>query len=253
MTLFIVSFLAGVLTVAAPCILPLLPVIIGGSLVDDDLADSKGSKAKPERQWLRPLVIATSLAVSVVVFTMLIKATTALLGVPQVVWQVVSGSLVILIGIYFLWPRFWIEISSRTRFFTGSNVALGKASNVSGVGGDVLTGAALGPVFSSCSPTYALIVATVLPASFAQGFAYLVAYAIGMSATLLVVAYLGRAAVQKMGWLSNPNGWLKRAVGIIFITVGLVVMFGLDKKIQSYVLEQGWYDPISNLEKRLTD
>lgn len=250
MTLLIVSFLAGVLTVAAPCILPLLPVIIGGSIVDDN---SKGKKSKSENQWQRPLIIASSLAVSVIAFTMLIKATTVLLGVPQVVWQVVSGSLVIIIGIYYLWPRFWIEVSSRSHLFTKSNVALGRASNIEGFGGSVLTGAALGPVFSSCSPTYALIVATILPASFIQGFTYLVAYALGMSATLLVIAYLGRAAAQKLGWLTNPKGWLKRLVGILFIIVGLTVMFGLDKKIQSYVLEKGWYDPISNLEKKLTD
>ncbi len=73
MFLLIVSFLAGVLTIAAPCILPLLPVIIGGSLIDSD-------KDKPERAWLRPVVITASLAVSVIVFTLLIKATTVLLG-----------------------------------------------------------------------------------------------------------------------------------------------------------------------------
>lgn len=246
MTLFIVSFLAGVLTVAAPCILPLLPVIIGGSIVDD-------GKTKKGREWLRPLIIASSLAVSVIIFTLLIKATTALLGVPQVVWQVVSGGLVILIGLYFVWPRSWIEISSRSGLFTKANITLGKASAVRGYGGDVLTGAALGPVFSSCSPTYALIVATVLPVSFAEGLAYLIAYAIGMSATLLVVAYAGRAAVDKLGWLSNPKPWLKRTIGTLFIAVGLMVMFGIDKKLQAYVLERGWYDPISNLEKRLTD
>ncbi|MDQ3065153.1 MAG: cytochrome C biogenesis protein, partial [bacterium] len=89
MALLILSFVAGVLTVAAPCVLPLLPVIIGGALLesDKDKAD--------DRQWLRPLVIAISLAASVITFTLLIKATTALLGVPQIVWQIVSGTIVL--------------------------------------------------------------------------------------------------------------------------------------------------------------
>ena len=244
MTLLILSFIAGALTVMAPCILPLLPVIIGGSLVE-------ANKDRPERQWLRPLVIAGSLAVSVILFTLAIKSTTALLGVSQVVWQVISGVIVMLLGIHFVWPEIWEKFSAKTGLSNRSNVVLGKAYSRNGLLGAVLIGMALGPVFSSCSPTYALIVATVLPVSFAEGFLYLSAYAVGMSATLLLIVYFGQALVAKLGWLSNPEGWFKRAIGILFIIVGLFVMFGLDKKLQAYVLEQGWYEPISNLEQRL--
>ena len=246
MTLLILSFIAGVLTVAAPCVLPLLPVIVGGSLLAND-------KQKPDRLWLRPLVIAASLAVSVVTFTLLIKATTALLGVPQAVWQIVSGTIVLLLGLYFIWPRLWENVFAKSGLFNRSNSLLGKAYKKEGIGGAILIGAALGPVFSSCSPTYALIVASVLPVSFATGLLYLIAYAIGMSATLLLVAYVGQAFVAKLRWVSNPEGWFKRLIGILFIIVGVMVLFGLDRKLQAYVLEQGWYDPISNLEKRFTE
>ncbi len=246
MAILILSFIAGVLTIAAPCILPLLPVIIGGALAES-------SKDKPDKQWLRPLVIAASLAVSVITFTLLIKATTSLLGVPQIVWQVVSGIIVLMLGINFVWPHGWEMISAKSGLFNKSNAVLGKAYKHKGLFGAMLIGAALGPVFSSCSPTYALIVATVLPASFAEGLLYLTAYALGMSATLLLIAYLGQVFVSKLRWLSNPNGWFKKVVGMMFITVGIVVIFGIDKKIQTYVLEQGWYDPVSNLELRLNN
>lgn len=243
MTLFILSFIAGVLTVAAPCVLPLLPVIVGGSLINNE--------QHKNRQWLRPLVIATSLAVSVVVFTLLLKATTTLLGVPQSVWQVISGVIVILLGLYYVWPDLWEKGSSKFGLFNKSNKVLGKAIQKQGLFGAVLIGAALGPVFSSCSPTYALIVATILPASFIKGLVYLIAYALGMSAMLLLVAYLGQAFVAKVSWLSNPDGWFKKLIGALFILVGLGVIFGIDKEIQAFVLEQGWYDPIGNLEKSL--
>ncbi|MDQ5972119.1 MAG: Sulfite exporter TauE/SafE family protein [Patescibacteria group bacterium] len=246
MALLILSFIAGVLTIAAPCVLPLLPVIVGGSLVEND-------EEKSTHQWLRPLVIALSLALSVVSFTLLIKATTVLLGVPQIVWQVVSGLIVIALGINYVWPKAWEVLSSRSGLFTTSNAALGKAYKHKGLWGAILIGVALGPVFSSCSPTYALIVATILPVSFAQGLIYLIAYALGMSITLLLIAYLGQVFLSKLRWLSNPNGWFKKLVGILFITVGIFVLFGVDKKIQAYVLEQGWYDPISNIEKRLSN
>jgi len=241
MALLILSFIAGVLTVAAPCILPLLPLIVGGSAVS-------GSGKK---QWYRPLVIALSLAGSVVVFTLLLKATTTLLGVPQMVWSVISGVIVILLGLNLLFPQVWEKVMIATKLPISSNKLLGKTVGQNGIGKDILTGAALGPVFSSCSPTYALIVAAVLPESFAKGLAYLLAYALGLAAVLLLVAIAGQAAVNKLGWLSDPGGWFRRIMGILFILVGLAVLLGIDKHFQTYVLENGWYDPILRLEQRL--
>lgn len=246
MALFILSFIAGVLTVAAPCILPLLPVIVGGSLVE-------ANKDKPDKQWVRPLVVAASLAISVIFFTLLIKATTAFLGVPQIIWQALSGGLVVFLGINFLWPHMWERFSTSSGLFTRSNTALGKATRHKGFAGAVLMGLALGPVFSSCSPTYALIVAAVLPVSFVRGFLYLTAYAVGMSATLLLISYVGQTFVSRLKWLSNPSGWSLKVVGVLFIVVGFSVLAGYDKKLQAYILERGWYDPIGNFETRLTE
>ena len=241
LTLLIVSFLAGVLTIAAPCILPLLPVIVGGAVLQPD----------EKRSWLRPLVIAASLAVSVIVFTLLLKATTSLLGVPQYVWQVISGMLVLLLGIHFVWPSLWERLPFIARFNISSQHALGSAQQKQGLLGAILIGAALGPIFNSCSPTYALIIAAVLPVSFAEGFSYLLAYALGLGSALLLVAYFGQTVVKRLRLVANPNGWFKKTIGVLFLLVGLVVIMGFDKSIQAYVLKQGWYDPISTIEKTL--
>ena len=116
---------------------------------------------------------------------------------------------------------------------------------------DIVTGAALGPIFNSCSPTYAFVVATILPASFAKGMLYLIAYAVGVGLTLLAIAYIGQAVGTKLGWLANPNGAFKKIIAILLIIVGLSLIFGLDKKFQTFVLERGWYDPILRLEQSL--
>ncbi|MGL4339561.1 MAG: cytochrome c biogenesis CcdA family protein [Rhodoglobus sp.] len=245
--LLLLSFVAGVLTVAAPCVLPLLPVIVGGSL-----ARSETDPVIAGRQWYRPMVIAASLAASVVLFTLLLKATTVLLGVPQIFWQLISGVILVLFGLTLVMPIVWERAMAVTGLRTRADAALSTSYNRSGITGDILLGAALGPTFSSCSPTYALIVAAVLPASFAEGLCAIVVYAIGLALTLLLVAYLGQAFARKLGWLSAPGGWLRRAVGILLIMVGLAVIFGLDKQFQSFVLEQGWYDPIQQFEKKIT-
>lgn len=241
MTLLIISFLAGVLTILAPCILPLLPVVVGGSLSHDG----------PKASLRRPLIITVSLAASIVLFTLLLKAGTLLLGVPTQVWQALSGGIVVLFGLSLLFPRVWEEIMIATRLQARSNQLLATTTRRRGVIGDVLLGAALGPVFSSCSPTFALIVATVLPVSFGEGLVYLAAYVVGLSSVLLLVVLIGQSLVKRFRFALNPEGWFNRSVGAIFVVVGAFLIFGIDKKIQTYVLDQGWYDPISGIEEAL--
>jgi len=242
MTLLILSFIAGVLTVAAPCVLTLLPVIVGGTLAR---TDSKKSS------WARPFVVAGSLLFSIVLFTLLLKATTAFLGVPQVVWQLLSGLIIILLGLTLLWPAIWEKLAIKASLPLKANLVLGKSYKKKGLGGDVLTGFALGPVFTSCSPTYAFVVASIIPRSFAEGLLYLLAYGVGLAGTLLIITYAGQGLISKLGWLSDPKGRFRRIIGTLFIAIGIAVVFGLDKKLEAHLLELGWYKPISNLENLL--
>lgn len=235
MELLVVSFLAGALTVLAPCILPVLPLIVGGSSATKKSAS--------------PFIITASLAISVFIFTILLRASTSLLGIPQEVWQFVSGGIIIILGILFLFPRFWE--SAAAKFNASSNKMLSKAGRKQGVWRDIATGAALGPVFSSCSPTYAFIVAIVLPRSIGEGLLNLTAYTIGLAALLLLVALLGQKIIQKLNWASDPNGWFRKVLAILFIFVGIAIIFGWDKDLQAYIIDQGWYAPVENIELNL--
>lgn len=225
MLLLLASFLAGVLTSLAPCILPLLPVIVGSSAVGSNKKHSK---------W-KPYVIALSLAVSVVLFTLLLKVSSLLIGIDPSVWLYISGGIVILIGINMFFPSLWIRISVALGFELGSNKLLGKALDRSGFGGAILTGAALGPVFSSCSPVYALILATVLPVNLGLGIVYTLSYALGLGLALLGISLLGRNLITKLKWALNPNGVFQKVLAIILVVVGLMIITGFDKKFQTWV------------------
>lgn len=242
MELLIVSFVAGILTIAAPCILPLLPVVVGGSMLH------AGSDSK-RPSLLHPILIVSSLVVSVILFTLLLKATTIFLGVPAGVWNVIAGGIVALLGVHLLVPSLWERFMIGTGLQASSQRLMGGSQQKAGALKDILLGVSLGPVFNSCSPTYALIVALILPTSFGEGLVYLGAYAIGLGLTLLLVALFGQSLTRKMRWLSNPGKTFSRVIGIVFILVGIFVMTGLDKKVQTYVLENGWYDPIMKVEE----
>jgi len=235
MELLFFSFLAGILTILAPCVLPVLPVIIGGSLVN--------------RDRLRPFIVTGSLALSIVLFTLFLKSTTAFITVPPEVWKGISGGIILLFGIFTLFPLVWGKIEMMLGFGNRSQRLLQDSQKQNGRWGAVFVGMALGPVFSSCSPTYALILATVLPQSFALGVINLIAYAFGLATVLLGVAFFGQKAVSKMKWMADPNGWFKKVLGIIFILVGLAIVFGLDKDAEAFLIESGYFD-VGQIETR---
>lgn len=215
------AFLAGVLTVLAPCVLPLLPVIIGGS-VRGDAHDRR-----------RPLLIAGSLAVSLLVFTVVLKATTLLINVPPQVFTYLSGGIIVALGLATLFPLAYVKVIAHLGLEHRAQSLLGKGtSNRSAWLGPVITGAALGPVFSSCSPVYAYILATILPAHFATALSYIVSYIIGLSLILLAISYYGRRLTQRLRFASNPNGAFQRGLAGLFILVGIVILTGSGTKLQ---------------------
>ena len=183
MTLLLISFVAGILTILAPCILPVLPIVLGRSV--------EGSSK------LKPLIISLSLAVSVVVFTLALKASTVFIDIPQNTWSYVSGGIIIIFGIISLFPGIWEKFAGLFKFSIKSNQALGKSSQKKGIWGDILVGVSLGPVFSSCSPTYFLLIATVLPQSYTKGVLYISVYALGLSLMLLLIGYIGQRFAKR--------------------------------------------------------
>lgn len=223
MLLILGAFLAGIITAFAPCVLPLLPVIIGGSIAGN-VTDKK-----------RPLIIASSLAVSLIVFTLLLKVTSLLINIPPSAITLVSGGIIIIVGLFSLFPDLYEQLIVRLGVQSKFQNLMGAGLKKRGVLGPIITGAALGPVFSSCSPVYAYILATILPANFSLAILYIVAYVIGLSTMLLLIGYIGQRFVARLKWASNPKGWFQRLVAILFIIVGLLVMSGYDKRLQTYV------------------
>lgn len=224
MLLLIGAFIAGMLTVLAPCVLPLLPIIIGGSV-------SGNSQDKR-----RPFIIAASLAVSLIFFTLLLKASTLLINIPPSAINYVSGTVIIVLGFLTLFPASYERLISKLGIQSRSQRLLGKGTqNKSSIVGPVVIGAALGPVFSSCSPVYAYILATILPGSFAEAMTYIVAYVLGLSIVLLAVGLIGQKFIHKIKWATNPKGWFNRGVAVLFILVGILVFTNSAKGVQTYV------------------
>ena len=249
------AFVAGVLTTLAPCVLPLLPIIVGGSmagaLAEERAASGAGSVAvgttkqvvKERSAVTRALVITISLGLSILVFTLALKATTALIGIPPQTWQWVSGGVLIALGVVGAFPDLWERLSARLGLQARSATRLGAARRRDGLSGEILTGAALGPVFTSCSPLYGYVIVTVLPAEPVRGLVLLCVYIVGLCATLLIIALAGQRVVARFGWAADPHGWFRRGLGIVFIVVGVLVATGWMKTIETWLVVNAPFAP----------
>ncbi|HET6968305.1 MAG TPA: cytochrome c biogenesis protein CcdA [Ornithinibacter sp.] len=221
------ALLAGALTTLAPCALSLLPVVVGGSVT-----------GAADRDAVRRAVVVTgSLGASVFVFTLALRATTALIDVPPSVWQWVSGGLLVALGLVAVLPEVWDRLSVGSGLSSSSARGLSAAHRRGGTLGAVLTGAALGPVFTSCSPLFGYVVVTVLPAEPARGLALLTAYVAGLVGVLLPIALLGQRAVRRLRWAADPHSWFRRGLGVLFVVLGLLVATGLVQDVETWVLE----------------
>ncbi len=228
MTFFLIAILAGVLTVVAPCILPLLPVVVGAS------------EPGVRRISRRAVLVIGTLGLSVVLFTLLLKASTLLITIPPYVWTWFSGSILVLLGVTLVFPSLWGRVPAIAKLARSSNQAVGRGYLKNGMTGDVLMGFALGPVFSTCSPTYLYIIATVLPASFMVGLIYLLGFVFGLSLSLLLIAYFGQQLINRVSGHLTTAARVKQLLGLLLIVVGAAIIFGFDKQLEAKILESGY-------------
>ena len=237
MGIILISFFAGILTALAPCVLPLLPVILWSSISTD--------------KWYRPLVIVASLIVSISIFTLLIKVVTYALPISSDFWESFSGLILVIFWIFMIFPEIWDFIS--TKFgFKKSWWLMQKATWIkSELFADICLGAALGPVFNSCSPTYFLLIWTIIPASLFMWILSLLAYNLGLWMILLAIAYGWRGLLKKLNIFSDSRWYFKRVIWILILLTGIAVWSGYSKIIEAKFIENWYLDTTSIEEKYL--
>lgn len=222
------SFLAGALTILAPCTVTLLPVMIGGSVTE-------------KNPW-KPLVVGLSLGLSVFLFTLLLKVGTDVVAIDEDILRVISAVIILLLGITMIFPGLWDRIQVKLGLYKSEQLVEKARAKGDGFLGAVLLGAALGPVFSTCSPTYFYILGTVLPQDFWLGVLNLLVYSFGLVLILVAIGYGGRAVVQKIKFAANPTGWFRRTLGVLLVIVGLLFLTGWDKVLETWILDLGGDD-----------
>ncbi|OIR17891.1 thiol:disulfide interchange protein DsbD [mine drainage metagenome] len=218
------SFLAGTLSILSPCVLPLVPILIGSAV----MAHRFG-----------PFALAAGLASSFTIVGVFIASVGVAIGLDQEVFRNIAAILLILFGITLLSRSLQEKFAVASSGLSNSGQSVLSRISTDGLFGQFLLGLLLGVVWSPCvGPTLG---ATITLASQGQNLAHatliMAIFGIGASAPLIVLGMLSRQAMMKFRDKMLVVGAAgKKILGALLLILGLMIVTGLDKKFETAIL-----------------
>ena len=228
---FGVCVLAGLVSFASPCVVPLVPGYLSY------LAAVVGVEDEPGRLAVRTarLRVAGAAALFVAGFTaVFVLGTVAVLGMTttlisnQLLLQRIGGVITIMMGLVFVGL---IPALQRDTRFT--------PRQMSTLGGAPLLGAVFGLGWTPClGPTLTGVIAVASAtdgASVARGVALVIAYCLGLGIPFVLLAFGSARAVQGLGWLRRHTRGIQIFGGVLLIVVGTALVTGVWNDFVSWV------------------
>lgn len=230
----IFAILAGILTVGAPCILPLLPILLGSSI--------GGSKT-------RPLFIASGFALTFAALGLTLSYLTTALTIDPTILRHIAVVLLAMFGLLMLWPTPFEKLTAYLSTFSTKATGWSQAAGNGNIGGFVL-GVTLGIIWTPCAgPVLGSILTLIATQSdLAAASVLLIAYAIGAAIPMLLIAYGGQLAARKVRALAPYTVRIQQIFGVIIILMAVAIYFGYDTVLQTKILDI--YD-FSSIETKL--
>jgi len=220
----ILAFLAGILSILSPCVLPIVPVVLGTAV---------------SKHRFGPIALAGGLSLSFVAIGLFVATVGFSIGLTADVFRYAAAVLLLIFGTILLMPALQLRLAT-----AGGPIAnwtdqhFGNKRD-SGLSGQFLIGVLLGAVWSPCvGPT--LGAASLLAA---QGRDLLhvaitmFAFGIGAALPLLALGSVSREAVLR--WRENllsAGQGMKVGLGVLLVGIGALVLSGLDKSMETILV-----------------
>ena len=219
------AFVAGLVTILNPCVLPLIPILVASSI---------------DKHRLGPVALAGGLGVSFTLFGFTIVAFGFQLGIDENNVRLFAGWLLAAAGLLLLIPPAQAALSAFAAPLTNRiNARLSKVSG-EGLGGQAGIGLLLGLVWAPCvGPTLgAAIAAASTGTGLVQAFLTFLMFALGVGVSITLFAYGSRKALGRGAkGLRSLARYAKPLFGILLLVVGMLVVSGLDKAVEAAVLD----------------
>jgi len=219
------AFIAGVLSILSPCVLPILPIVLG---------------AAASEHRLGPVALAAGLAASFVTIGLFVATIGYSMGLDPDLLRNVAAALMIAVGVVLLVPRFQTQLAlAGAPLASWSDRRFGGSAK-SGLAGQASVGLLLGAVWSPCvGPT--LGAASILAAQgrdIGEVGATMLAFGLGAALPLAGLGLLSREAIMR--WrarLMAGGARAKAAFAIVLVAIGILVLTGFDRRVEALLVD----------------
>lgn len=219
------ALLAGLLSILSPCVLPLIPIVIGAATGEHRFG---------------PAALAAGLALSFVTIGLFVATVGFSLGLDQDVFRAVAAVLLIAIGGVLLIPGFQAQVAAAAGpVGNWAQMQTGEFQG-RGLGKQFAVGILLGAVWSPCvGPTLG---AASLLAARAENIGYVAltmfAFGIGAAVPLLAIGMMSREALARWrGRMLAAGSGGKAVMGAILVATGILIISGFDKRLEASLVE----------------
>jgi cytochrome c-type biogenesis protein len=226
----IFAFLAGLLTIAAPCTLPILPILLGTSI---------GQKNK----W-RPVFIVLGFVIVFTLAAILLSILARYAGLNAGIVRNVGIFILFIFGLLLIFPQAFdllaIRLSPIISRVSGK-VGSGRKGNLSAF----LLGMTLGLIWVPCAgPVLASILTLIaLQKDILAAGILLLFYSLGAGIPMLIIAFGGQYISRKVSVIAKYSRLLQLIFGLLIIIVAGLMLFNYDTKFYSLVFR---YFPVLN-------
>lgn len=216
------TFISGFLTILAPCIWPLLPIILSAS--------TQGGKK-------RPLGITLGITLSFAIFTLTISYIVRIFPFDVDSLRLFAVAVVALMGLTFVVPQLTKLLEGYVSKLTG-RFGVKPGDQSSGFKGGLLTGLSLGIVWSPCAGPILASIATVAAtrAVNIQVVILTLVYVAGVGIPLFLFATGGQKLFTKTRFLSGNLGKIQQLFGLIMLLTAMAIYTGYDRTLQATLL-----------------
>lgn len=218
------AFVAGVLTSLSPCVLPILPLVLGA--------------AASERKY-GPVALAAGLAISFVLVGLFVATIGYSIGLTTELFRQVAAALMVMLGAVLIFPPLQSRLALASGPIANWTDRRFGSERGSGYARQFWVGVLLGAVWTPCvGPT--LGAASLLAAQgrdLPQVAASMLVFGIGAALPLLIIGLLSREALQR--WRKQAlsvSHAMKAALGVLLILIGALVLAGFEKRVETVLV-----------------
>lgn len=217
------AFLAGVVTILSPCILPILPIILSSTIGGQNTGKS------------RPMGVVIGFILSFTFFTLFLSTIVKLSGISPDALRFVSVIVIAGFGLSLLIPQFQVLIE---RIFSKLSGLIPTSQNRQGFGGGLLIGLSVGLLWTPCvGPILASVISLAITGTVTfDAFLITLAYALGTAIPMFLVMLGGQNALRRVPWLLTHLGKIQKVFGILMIVTAIGIYFNIDRRFQTYIL-----------------